>query len=71
MFIISNEHFSFALLAAVPLALHLFYLQNPTSVTAPLLLLRAVPRRALDRAQVSVCTLKVGRAHPWNPKEFW
>lgn len=42
---ITIEHFSFAVLAAVPLTLHLFYLQNPVSETAPLLLLRAVPRQ--------------------------
>lgn len=43
LFIISIEHFSFAVLATVPLTLHLFNLQNPISETAPLVLLRAVP----------------------------
>lgn len=30
-----------------------------------------LPGRVLDRAQVSFGTLKVGRAHPLSPKEFW
>lgn len=70
MFIISIEHFSFAVLAAVPPSLCLFHLQIPISGTAPLWLLRAVPRQGTGWSTVSLCILKVARARPLDPKEF-